>query len=131
MGIAGVMLLLFLIFVELAPTTVQAVAAQHHTVATVNEGCDHFTFSSDGKILFVPPPQAPIPLVETASGGHGNNGTYWATISHSIGAMPPIGSLTLKPQAYPWAQLHVLARSLYFHAPMECGLLVPQGTWPL
>src|SRR5450432_3363621 len=68
MGIAGVMLLLFLIFVELAPTHAQAIAAQNHTAATVNEGCNHFTFSSDGNPFVLCP--GPYPT--------GGNCVWWA-----------------------------------------------------
>src|SRR5450432_4117092 len=75
--------------------------------------------------------QAPILQAETASGGRGSSGIYWATISHSTGEMLPIGSLMPRLRACLWAQLRVLARSLYFHAPMESGHLVRQGTWRL
>jgi surface antigen len=67
-GIAGVVLLFLLIFVELAPTSVRAVAAQSHTVATVNEGCSSFTFSSDGNPFVLCP--GPYPT--------GGNCVWWA-----------------------------------------------------
>jgi surface antigen len=68
MGIAGVMLLLFLIFVEFAPTNAQAMAARNHTVATVNDGCNHFTFSSDGNPFVLCPGSYPA----------GGNCVWWA-----------------------------------------------------
>ncbi|MBV9617074.1 MAG: CHAP domain-containing protein [Ktedonobacteraceae bacterium] len=67
-SIAGIVLLFLFICVELAPTNALAVAARSHTVATVNEGCNRFTFSADGN----PFPLCPGPYPT------GGNCVWWA-----------------------------------------------------
>src|SRR5437667_8000581 len=67
-SIMGMVLLLFVILVELVPTPAQAIAVQSHTAATVNEGCNRFTFSSDGNPFVLCP--GPYPT--------GGNCVWWA-----------------------------------------------------
>ncbi len=67
-SIAGILLLLLFIGVELVPTNAQAIAARSHTVATVNEGCNTLTFSSDGNPFALCP--GPYPA--------GGNCVWWA-----------------------------------------------------